>query len=166
MEVPVEGKSRQLALQLDADAAAVLLVHQGNLGLAAGGRALTSRETGPDHLTQVGKESPDRRPQTSVQLLGGKRENSVGRPTKNVLWRRWSPSGTYLRPRLDGRRVHALLPHALQVRQEDLVLRLPEPALGEQPAAANVGGEPGLVQEEEVGGLRLHHSQAKNTDRK
>lgn len=82
VEVPVEGKSRQLALQLDADAAAILLVHQGNLGLAAGGRALTSRETGPDHLTQVGKESPDRRPQTSVQLLGGKRENSVGRPTK------------------------------------------------------------------------------------
>lgn len=82
MEVPVEGKSRQLALQLDADAAAVLLVHQGNLGLAAGSRALTSRETGPDHLTQVGKESPDRRPQTSVQLLGGNRENSVGRPTK------------------------------------------------------------------------------------
>lgn len=73
----------------------------------------------------------------------------------------------YLRPPLDGRRVHALLPHALQVRQEDLVIRLPEPALGEQPAVANVGGEPGLVQEdEEVGGLRLHHSQAKNTDRK
>lgn len=73
MEVPVEGKSRQLALQLDAEAATVLLVNQGDLGPAVSCRALTSRETGLDHLAQVGEESLDRRPQTSVQLLGGKR---------------------------------------------------------------------------------------------
>lgn len=85
------------------------------------------------------------------------REHSVGRQAKRYR----GGAGTYLRPPLDSRRVHALLPHALQVRQEDLVLRLPKAALGEQPAAANVGREPGLVKEEEAGGLRLHHSQAK-----
>lgn len=66
MEVPVEGKPCQLALQLDAEAAAVLLVHQGDLGPNAGCSLLTSCKTGLDYLAQVGEESPDWRPQTSV----------------------------------------------------------------------------------------------------
>lgn len=74
MEVPVERKSRQLALQLNAEAAAVLLVHQGDLSPAAGCHVLTSQETGLDHLAQVGEESPDRCPQTPVQLLGGQKK--------------------------------------------------------------------------------------------
>lgn len=53
----------------------------------------------------------------------------------------------YLRPFLDRRRVHALLPHTLQVRQQDMVRRLPKPALGEQLAAADVRREPGLLRE-------------------
>lgn len=58
------------------------------------------------------------------------------------------------------------MPHALQVSQEDLVLCLSEPALGEQSAATDFGWEPGLVQEEEVRALRLHHLLAKITDRR
>lgn len=166
MEVPVEGKSRQLALQLDAEAAAVLLVHQGDLGPAAGCRALTSRETGPDHLAQVGEESPDRRPQTSVQLLGGKRKTFSRLSGEKASWCQCSLAATYFCPPLDGCRVHVLLPHTLQVCQEDLILRLPKPALGEQLSAADVSLEPGLVQEEEVRGLTLHHTLAKITDRK
>lgn len=85
---------------------------------------------------------------------------------KKALWWQWSLAGTHFCPPLDGCRVHALLPHALQVCQEDLILCLSKPALGKQPAAADVGWEPGLVQEEEVRGLTLHHSPAKITDRK
>lgn len=113
VKVPVEGKSCQLALQLDAEAAAVLLVHQGDLGPAAGCHALTARETGPDHIAQVGEESPDRRPQTFVQLLEGKRKEFSRLSGEKASWWQCSLAGTYLCPHLDGCCVHALLPHAL-----------------------------------------------------
>lgn len=61
----------------------------------------------------------------------------------------------YLRSFLDCRRVHALLPHTLQVRQQDMVRRLPKPALGEQLAVADVCREPGLLQEGCAGGSAM-----------
>lgn len=141
-------------------------MHQGDLGLTACCSALTSRETGLYYLAQVGEKSLGWRTQTSVQLLGGKRKKSSRLSGEKALWLQWSLAATYLCPTLDSCRVHALLPHALQVRQEDLILCIPEPALSEQPAAADVSWEPGLVKEEEVRGLMLHHSLDKITDRK
>lgn len=54
----------------------------------------------------------------------------------------------HLRSLLDGRRVHALLPHTVRVCQEDVIRRLPKPALGEQLAAADAHREPGMLQED------------------
>lgn len=65
----------------------------------------------------------------------------------------------HLRSLLDGGGVHALLPHTVRVCQEDVIRRLPEPALGEQLAAADAHREPGTLQED-LGGSStgLHHS--------
>lgn len=72
MKLPVEGQPRQLTLQLHADVP-VLWARQGHLGLAVGLPA-TSWQPGLNHLTQVGEERFDWRSQTSVQLLGGRRQ--------------------------------------------------------------------------------------------
>lgn len=161
MELPVEGQPHQLALQLNRDVS-VLLARQGDLGLAVG-LPVTSCQAGLSHLTQVGEERLHLGPQTSVQLLGARDpDRSVKRSERSL--RMTAASNRYLRSPLDGGGVHPLLPHTAPVRQQEAVRRLPEAALGEQPAAADAHGEPGALQEG-VGSSGLHHRHAEQKNR-
>lgn len=156
VKLPVERKSSQLTLQLHADVA-ILLSHQGNLGLPVGS-TVTSWQTGTNHLTQVGEESFDGRSQTSVQLLGGRKQDLFNKRKKCIWIDCLILISVYLRPLLDGCWVHALLPHTVHVCQEDVIRRFTKPALGEQLAAADAHRKPGMLQEDLRGSSEgLHH---------
>lgn len=145
VKLPVERQPRQLALQLHADVA-VFLSRQRNLGLAVD-PPVTSCQTGLNHLTQVGEEGFDGSSQTSVELLrGGEQDLFTIRNHELILHAVFS--SVYLRSLLDGCCVHPLLPHTVHVCQQDMVRRLPKPALGEELAAADAHGEPGPLQED------------------
>ncbi len=73
VKLPVEGQPCQLTLQLHTDVAG-LLARQRNLGLAIWSLVM-SWQPRVNHLTQVGEERFDGGSQTSVQLLGGRKQD-------------------------------------------------------------------------------------------